>query len=182
MRNGCLPWRPFLFVARQRQQSTVKSIHCYFFHSLEPRMIRRYGVGKRLSEMVTYHGFLYLAGQVAGDPTANVRGQTEQILKQIDDLLEEGGATKKSILTATIYLADISTFAQMNEAWDAWVPEGMPPARATVEAKLAKPEYKVEIMVTACNGMSAHTPAPAAKAADHSHDHGHDHGHEGHNH
>ncbi len=141
-------------------------------------MIRRYGVGKRLSEMVTYHGFLYLAGQVAADPSADVKGQTEQILKQIDDLLEEGGATKKSILTTTIYLADISTFAQMNEAWDAWVPEGMPPARATVEAKLAKPEYKVEIMVTACNGMSQHTvAAPKSTAAhDHGHDHDHDHG------
>ena len=142
-------------------------------------MIRRYGVGKRLSEMVTYHGFLYLAGQVATDPSADVKGQTEQILKQIDDLLEEGGATKKSILTTTIYLADISTFAQMNEAWDAWVPEGMPPARATVEAKLAKPEYKVEIMVTACNGMSQHTvAAPKSQAAhdDHGHDHDHDHG------
>ena len=144
-------------------------------------MIRRYGVGKRLSEMVTYHGFLYLAGQVAADPSANVKGQTEQILKQIDDLLEEGGATKKSILTTTIYLADISTFAQMNEAWDAWVPEGMPPARATVEAKLAKPEYKVEIMVTACNGMSQHAavaaPAKAHEAHDHGHDHDHEHGH-----
>ena len=137
-------------------------------------MIRRYGVGKRLSEMVTYHGFLYLAGQVAADPSANVKGQTEQILKQIDDLLEEGGATKKSILTTTIYLADISTFAQMNEAWDAWVPEGMPPARATVEAKLAKPEYKVEIMVTACNGMSQHTVA--APKSTHEHDLDHDHG------
>ena len=69
---------------------------------------------------------------------------------------------KKGILSATIYLADISTFAQMNEAWDAWVPEGHPPARATVEAKLAKPEYKVEIQITACNGMSQHG-------------HGHDH-------
>ena len=126
----------------------------------------------------------HASGQVASDPTADVKGQTEQILKQIDDLLEDGGATKKSILTATIYLADISTFAQMNEAWDAWVPEGMPPARATVEAKLAKPEYKVEIMVTACNGMSAHAPAPAAKAAehDHGHDHGHDHDHGDHKH
>ena len=142
-------------------------------------MIRRYGVGKRLSEMVTYHGFLYLAGQVAADPSADVKGQTEQILKQIDDLLEEGGATKKSILTTTIYLADISTFAQMNEAWDAWVPEGMPPARATVEAKLAKPEYKVEIMVTACNGMSQHTVAAPKSQAAHDgdgHDHDHDHG------
>ena len=137
-------------------------------------MIRRYGVGKRLSEMVTYHGFLYLAGQVAANPTADVKGQTEQILKQIDDLLEEGGATKKSILTTTIYLADISTFAQMNEAWDAWVPAGMPPARATVEAKLAKPEYKVEIMVTACNGMSQHTVA--APKSTHEHEHDHDHG------
>jgi len=135
-----------------------------FFVSLEHIMIRRYGAGKRLSEMVTYHGFLYLAGQVAADPSADVKGQTEQILKQIDELLEEGGATKKGILSATIYLADINTFAQMNEAWDAWVPEGNPPARATVEAKLAKPEYKVEIQITACNGMS-------------SHGHGHDHAH-----
>ena len=127
-------------------------------------MIRRYGVSKRLSEMVTYHGFLYLAGQVATDPSADVKGQTEQILKQIDELLEEGGANKKGILSATIYLSDIASFSQMNEAWEAWVPEGHTPARATVEAKLAKPEYKVEIQITACNGMSQHG-------------HGHDHNH-----
>jgi enamine deaminase RidA (YjgF/YER057c/UK114 family) len=119
-------------------------------------MIRRHGVGKRLSEMVTYHGFLFLAGQVAKDPSKDVKGQTEEILAQIDELLEEGGATKKSIMSATIYLADIGTFTEMNAAWDAWVPEGHTPARATVEAKLAKPEYKVEIQIIACNGMSSH--------------------------
>jgi enamine deaminase RidA (YjgF/YER057c/UK114 family) len=129
-------------------------------------MIRRHGVGKRLSEMVTYHGFLFLAGQVAKDPSKDVKGQTEEILAQIDELLEKGGATKKSIMSATIYLADISTFAEMNAAWDAWVPEGHTPARATVEAKLAKPEYKVEIQIIACNGMSSHGPA---KDHDHAH-------------
>jgi enamine deaminase RidA (YjgF/YER057c/UK114 family) len=140
-------------------------IYSLFFYLTEFQMIRRHGVGKRLSEMVTYHGFLFLAGQVAKDPSKDVKGQTEEILAQIDELLEEGGATKKGILSATIYLSDITTFAQMNEAWEAWVPEGHTPARATVEAKLANPAYKVEIQVIACNGMSQHG----------GHDHGHDH-------
>jgi len=127
-------------------------------------MIRRYGVGKRLSEMVTYHGFLYLAGQVAKDPKADIREQTRQVLEQIDELLEEGGASKKGILSATIYLKDMADFAAMNEVWEAWVPEGHPPARATVQAVMAHPDYRVEIQVVACNGLSQHD-----------HGHGHDH-------
>jgi enamine deaminase RidA (YjgF/YER057c/UK114 family) len=132
-------------------------------------MIRRYGVGKRLSEMVTYHGFLYLAGQVAKDAKADIKEQTRQVLEQIDELLEEGGATKKGILSATIYIKDMADFAAMNEVWEAWVPEGQTPARATVQALMANPDYKVEIQITACNGMSSHGPA-------HDHDHG-DHKH-----
>ncbi|MEN9560005.1 MAG: hypothetical protein RLZZ502_1216 [Pseudomonadota bacterium] len=112
--------------------------------------IKRLHEGRRLSEAVIYHGFVYLAGQVAADPTANAKGQTEQVLKQIDDLLEESGSAKTRILSATIYLPSMSDFAAMNEAWEAWVPQGNKPARATVQAALAAPEYKVEIQITAC--------------------------------
>ena len=136
-------------------------------------MIRRYGIGKRLSEMVTYHGFLYLAGQVAKDPKGDIKAQTREVLEQIDELLEQGGGNKKGILSATIYIKDMADFAAMNEVWEAWVPEGHTPARATVQAFMAKPEYLVEIQVTACNGMSSHGPAK-----DHDHDHAHgDHKH-----
>jgi len=92
---------------------------------------------------------IYLAGQVAEDPSADVTGQTRQILASIDRLLAAAGSDKTRILSATIYLADIDTFAQMNSAWDAWVPAGHTPARATVEARLAAPHYKVEIQVIA---------------------------------
>lgn len=112
--------------------------------------IKRLHEGKRLSEAVIYHGFVYLSGQVATDTSADVKGQTEQVLKQIDDLLEECGSSKTRILSATIYLPDMADFAKMNEAWEAWVPQGAKPARATVQAALAAPEYKVEIQVVAC--------------------------------
>jgi enamine deaminase RidA (YjgF/YER057c/UK114 family) len=112
--------------------------------------IKRLHEGKRLSEAVIYHGFVYLAGQVANDPTADAKGQTEQVLKQIDDLLEESGSAKTRILSATIYLPNMADFAAMNVAWEAWVPQGNKPARATVQASLAAQEYKVEIQVVAC--------------------------------
>jgi enamine deaminase RidA (YjgF/YER057c/UK114 family) len=78
-----------------------------------------------------------------------VAGQTQQILATIDRLLAEAGSDKTRILTAMIFLSDISTFSQMNKVWDAWVPQGHTPARATVESRLAAPEYKVEIKVVA---------------------------------
>ena len=81
--------------------------------------------------------------------SADVAGQTRQILASIDRLLAAAGSDKTRMLSATIYLADIGTFAQMNSEWDAWVPRGHTPARATVEAKLAAPQYKVEIQVVA---------------------------------
>ena len=108
--------------------------------------IERIGVGPRMSQAVVHGNTIYLAGQVA-DKTkgASVGEQTEEILGSIDRLLAEAGSDKAHILSATIYLSDIRTFAEMNAVWDAWVAKGRPPARATVEAKLAGPAYSVEI-------------------------------------
>jgi len=109
--------------------------------------IKRIEIGPRMSQAVVHGNIAYLAGQVAlGD---GVAAQTKAILSQIDALLASAGTDKTKLLTTTIYLADISTFAQMNAAWDAWVSDGNTPARATVEAKLATPDYLVEIVVTA---------------------------------
>jgi enamine deaminase RidA (YjgF/YER057c/UK114 family) len=112
-------------------------------------MIRRLHTGPRMSQAVIHGTTVYLAGQVADDPSQDVAGQTRQILASIDRLLDEAGADKTRILSATIYLAEIGAFAQMNSVWDTWVPRGHTPARATVEAKLAAPAYKVEIQVVA---------------------------------
>lgn len=111
--------------------------------------IKRIESGARMSQAVVANGFAYLAGQVATDPSADVEGQTRQVLGEIDRLLAAAGTSKNRILSATIYLADVSTFGQMNRAWEAWVPADAKPARATVEAKLVAPEYKVEIQVVA---------------------------------
>jgi enamine deaminase RidA (YjgF/YER057c/UK114 family) len=112
--------------------------------------LKRLHPGKRMSQGVSRGDIVYLAGQVAetkaGGPVAE---QTREILGQIDKLLAEAGTDKTKIMMATIYLADIKTFSEMNSAWDAWVAEGATPARATVEAKLVAPEYKVEIAVVA---------------------------------
>jgi enamine deaminase RidA (YjgF/YER057c/UK114 family) len=112
-------------------------------------MIQRLHLGARMSQAVIHGDTVYLAGQVAADPTKDVPGQTREVLDAIDRLLAEAGSDKTRILSATIYLADIGTFAQMNSVWDAWVAQGHTPARATVEAKLAAPAYKVEIQVIA---------------------------------
>jgi enamine deaminase RidA (YjgF/YER057c/UK114 family) len=111
--------------------------------------ISRIESGKRMSQAVAYGNLVFLAGQVASDPSADVAGQTRQILGEIDRLLAAAGTDKTRILSTTIYLADIATFGEMNSVWDAWVPQGHLPARATVEAKLATPDYKVEIQVVA---------------------------------
>lgn len=112
-------------------------------------MIKRLQPGPRMSQAVIHNQTVYLAGQVAADPIADVAGQTRQVLDAIDRLLAEAGTDKTKILTATIYLADIGTFPDMNLIWDAWVAREHPPARATVEARLAAPAYKVEIQVIA---------------------------------
>jgi enamine deaminase RidA (YjgF/YER057c/UK114 family) len=111
--------------------------------------IQRHHVGKRLANMVVHAGNIYLAGQVADDLSADITTQARQVLAQIDRLLGEAGSNKTRILSATIYLPDMNDFAAMNAVWEAWVPAGQPPARATVQAKLAAPGYKIEIQIIA---------------------------------
>ena len=110
--------------------------------------ITRLETGARMSNAVIHNGTIYLAG-IVGEPGESVGAQTRTILAEIDRLLALAGSDKTKILKAQIWLADISTFADMNAEWDAWVPQGHTPARATGEAKLATPDYKVEIIVTA---------------------------------
>ena len=111
--------------------------------------IKRIEVGPRMSMAVVHNGVANLAGVVAEKPVPSVTKQTQQILASIDKLLKKAGTDKSKILSANIWLTDIGTWGQMNEVWDAWVSPGNTPARATVEAKLANPALKVEIMVQA---------------------------------
>jgi enamine deaminase RidA (YjgF/YER057c/UK114 family) len=110
--------------------------------------IRRIDAGPRMSQIVIHGNTVYLAGQV-GEPGGTVASQTNQILAKIDELLAKAGTDKTKMLQAIIWLADMGTFAEMNKEWDKWVPQGNTPARATGEAKLAAPEYLVEIIITA---------------------------------
>ncbi|HUH87637.1 MAG TPA: RidA family protein [Pusillimonas sp.] len=114
--------------------------------------IQRFNVGKRLSDMAIYNGVAYLAGQVPEDGKADIGEQTRQVLSTIDRLLAQAGSDKTRILMAQIFLADLSDFAGMNAVWETWVPAGNAPPRATVQALLADPEFKVEIVVTAAVG------------------------------
>ncbi|GAB3241955.1 RidA family protein [Chitinimonas naiadis] len=112
--------------------------------------IQRYHVGPRLSEIVVHNNTVYLAGQVAERTLKEgAKAQTEETLAMIDKLLGEVGSDKTKILSAQIWLADIADYDAMNEAWSAWVPQGHTPARATVESRLASPDYKVEIKIVA---------------------------------
>lgn len=110
--------------------------------------IKRIECGPRMSMGVIHNGVVYLAGQV-GNPGDSVTEQTREVLAQVDRLLALAGTDKTRILTAQIWLADMADFAEMNAVWDAWVPQGNCPARATGEAKLATPDYRVEVIVTA---------------------------------
>jgi enamine deaminase RidA (YjgF/YER057c/UK114 family) len=112
--------------------------------------IERFDVGSRMSQMVIHGPTVYLAGQVARNAGGkSVTEQTKDILQLIDGLLAEAGSNKSKLLTATIWLADIATFDEMNAVWDAWVAPGNTPCRACVQSKLAAPQYTVEIMVVA---------------------------------
>ncbi len=112
-------------------------------------MVQRFDVGTRLSEMAVHNGVCYLAGQVAGDATQDISGQTQQVLASIDALLARAGTDKSKLLMCQIFIADLAEFAAMNVVWDAWVPTGNAPPRATVQAALAKPQWRVEIVATA---------------------------------
>jgi enamine deaminase RidA (YjgF/YER057c/UK114 family) len=111
--------------------------------------IQRYNVGKRLSEIVVHNGTVYLAGEVPDDTSKDITGQTEEVLAKIDKLLKQVGTDKSRIISAQIFLRDMGEFAGMNAAWENWVVPSQTPVRATIEAKLANPEYKVEIMAIA---------------------------------
>ena len=112
--------------------------------------IRRIDAGPRMSAAVIHGNTVYLAGQVARDAAGkSVAEQTTNILAIIDGILAKAGTDKSKLLNAFIWLSDISTFDDMNKVWDAWVSPGNTPARATVEAKLAAPQFKVEIGVIA---------------------------------
>ncbi|MDO5647407.1 RidA family protein [Paracoccus sp. (in: a-proteobacteria)] len=110
--------------------------------------IKRIETGTRMSQAVIANGFVFLAGQV-GEAGASVTDQTKTCLEQVDALLAQAGIDKTRIVSAQIWMADMADFAEMNAVWDAWVPQGHAPARATGESALATPDYKVEIIVTA---------------------------------
>jgi enamine deaminase RidA (YjgF/YER057c/UK114 family) len=112
--------------------------------------IDRRHVGARLSETAIYNGTVYLAGQIPeNNPGADIVTQTQEVLGHIDRLLAEAGSSKASILQCQIYLTDISEIGQMNSVWDAWVAPGHTPPRATVQATLGNPDYKIEVVVVA---------------------------------
>ena len=112
--------------------------------------IQRFETGPRMSQVVVNGNTVYLAGVVANRAAGeSVTKQTQDILSINDSHLARAGTDKSKLLTATIYITDMRTFAEMNAVWDAWVSPGNTPARATVEARLAAPQYSVEIMVTA---------------------------------
>ncbi len=111
--------------------------------------LQRIGVGPRLSEAAVHNGTVYLAGQVPENADLDIRGQTKQVLAAIESLLERAGSSKGHILMAQIFIADLADFEGMNEVWDQWVVPGSTPPRATVQAKLAHPQWRVEIVVTA---------------------------------
>jgi enamine deaminase RidA (YjgF/YER057c/UK114 family) len=112
-------------------------------------MVQRFDVGARLSEMAVHNGVCYLAGQVPEDDTQDIAGQTRQVLAAIDALLARAGTDKTRLLMVQIFIKDLADFAAMNSVWDAWVPAGHAPPRATVQAALAKPAWKIEVVATA---------------------------------
>ena len=111
--------------------------------------ISRHETSARMSRVVVHNNTAYLCGQVAEDRTAGIEEQTRTMLAKVDALLESVGSSRKHILSATLYIKDMSLFARMNSVWDSWVPEGFAPARACVEASMASPELLVEVSVIA---------------------------------
>lgn len=112
--------------------------------------ITRTELDSRMSQTVVHGNTIYLAGQVGTG--ADVTAQTKDMLAQVDRLLADAGSNKSQILSATVWLADIASITDMNAVWDAWIDPANPPARACVEARLATPDYLVEVMITAVKG------------------------------
>ncbi len=102
-----------------------------------------------MSEMAIHNGVVYLAGQIADDASQDIRGQTRQVLAAVDALLAQAGTDKSKLLRVEIFLKDMLDFEGMNQAWDEWVVPGHTPPRATVQARLANAEWRIEVLVTA---------------------------------
>jgi enamine deaminase RidA (YjgF/YER057c/UK114 family) len=117
--------------------------------------IQRLHVGKTLSEVAIHNGTIYLAGQIADDATRDIAGQTREVLGHIDRLLAEAGSDKTRILMCQIFISDLQNFSAMNAVWNEWVADGHSPPRATVQASLAKPEWLVEMVVTAAQKLQS---------------------------
>ena len=111
--------------------------------------IQRIGVATRYSEAAVFNGIVYLAGMVPERGDTDIRCQTEDVLAQVEQRLQEAGSDKSRILHAQIFLTNIAEIGVMNEVWDAWVVPGAAPPRATVQAALADPNWRIEIVVTA---------------------------------
>ncbi len=111
--------------------------------------IQRQDTKPRMSRIVIHNDTVYLCGQVGKDATKGIADQTETMLEKVDELLLQAGSDREHMLSATVYVRDMKDFAAMNEVWDAWVPEGHAPARACVEARMARAELLVEISVIA---------------------------------
>ena len=111
--------------------------------------IERQETKQRMSRIVIHNDTIYLCGQVCADSTKDIREQTQTMLDKVDALLLQAGSDREHMLSATVYVRDMKDFAAMNEVWDAWVPEGHAPARACVEARMARPELLVEVSVIA---------------------------------
>ena len=116
-------------------------------------MLEHINPGPRLSGAVVHNGMVFVSGQVPVTPHADVPAQTREILAKIDKILEQAGSDKHHIVNASIWLADIITFDQMNPVWDAWIAPGPAPARATVEARIANPQWRVEIACIAAQKL-----------------------------
>ncbi|MGF1900960.1 RidA family protein [Aliivibrio sifiae] len=112
-------------------------------------MIERQETKQRMSRIVKHNGTIYLCGQVCADATKDITEQTQTMLDKVDLLLEQAGSSREHMLSATIYIKDMKDFAEMNAVWDTWVPEGHAPARACVEASMAREALLVEISVVA---------------------------------
>ncbi len=112
-------------------------------------MVQRFEIGARMSEAAVHNGVVYLAGQVAADGSQDMTGQAKQVLAAIDALLARAGSDKSKLLFVQIFIKDLADFPAMNAVWEAWLPAGHAPPRATVQAHLARPEWRVEMVVTA---------------------------------